>query len=409
MKKFTLILLTTFTVILPLQASWFTNPRFLGAVGALAIVGWKKYRTPVQAETFFYKDNGTPLMPQEHQAAFQATLRHQFPMCSTSNTPYNPNEVQAIQESLLKQHPHIKVNFIPTVIYELFFMQYITKSIKEERLKEDKGQMSEGSKALTNLKNEDYRSLHYAINGIIAQYCKSNNITSYKQILQDKDLMKKAEECYQECLGYGKSGEFFLDISLLEKVSDLEEESYKEGKALLYRGACLEKDIFNKKFYGNYYQRGLSFGASLFGGLMFDTGIKGACAYTYMRQAENDGYAIPIVKKDYLNALKKKANVFHIPSLTTLANIYGQGEVFHPRSKVISTPSINDSGLAFPGHVKKSEKPEFFFSGKEEDQIRDFKSIFKYVKHNYIKLKEGSTTFDKRKYKNYKGGFIILE
>lgn len=91
---------------------------------------------------------------------------------------------------------------------------------------------------------------------------------------------------------------------------------------MLYRGANLEKDRCfcwdnkNKPY-------SLSFGSSLFAGCLFDGG---ATAFHYMRNGKN-AYVIP-VPYDQL-----KDSPFYIPQANTYAQLFGDGEIFHSRTK----------------------------------------------------------------------------
>jgi len=94
---------------------------------------------------------------------------------------------------------------------------------------------------------------------------------------------------------------------------------------LLYRGANLKKDDvlaskINKLFDGPY---SLSYGSSLFAGCLYDSG---ATPFSYMRGTEN-AFAVP-VPFDQLNQ-----SIFYIPPTNTLAQLCGQGEFFHARTK----------------------------------------------------------------------------
>jgi hypothetical protein len=84
----------------------------------------------------------------------------------------------------------------------------------------------------------------------------------------------------------------------------------------------------------------ISFGTSLFAGLINDPA---ACAYSYLsgcgefvQKPDSTvvmpvGYAVFINKKDYIE--HQNFNLFYIPSLSTIASLFEQGEWFHARAK----------------------------------------------------------------------------
>ena len=102
---------------------------------------------------------------------------------------------------------------------------------------------------------------------------------------------------------------------------------------ILYRGADFQNDSANC-WSSNDKPYSLSFGSSLFAGSIYDGG---ATAFHYMRNGQN-AYAIPI-PFDQLNS-----SPFFIPPTNTVAQLFGDGEIFHGRTKVWKDYDLNQIG-----------------------------------------------------------------
>ena len=90
----------------------------------------------------------------------------------------------------------------------------------------------------------------------------------------------------------------------------------------LYRGADFRKESISC-WSDNDKPYSLSYGSSLFAGCLYDGG---ATAFHYMRNDQN-AYAVP-VPFDQLND-----SPFYIPPTNIVAQLFGDGEIFHSRTK----------------------------------------------------------------------------
>lgn len=111
-----------------------------------------------------------------------------------------------------------------------------------------------------------------------------------------------------------------VDAQIIRNAVQLDCSKIAETSFLLYRGSKLDTDSVSRG--GIPYS--LSYGTSVFAGCLFDGG---ATAYHYLRNRENDAYAIP-VPFDQLND-----SPFYIPPTHTIAQLFGKGETFHCRTK----------------------------------------------------------------------------
>jgi hypothetical protein len=113
------------------------------------------------------------------------------------------------------------------------------------------------------------------------------------------------------------------DAALVERAIELECHAIAKESFILYRGAEFEKDL-PCRAKDPSQAHSLSFGTGLFAGCMFDPG---ATAFHFMRE-KADAYAIPIPFE------KARSGPFYIPPDNTFAQLFGEGETFHARTKV---------------------------------------------------------------------------
>lgn len=113
------------------------------------------------------------------------------------------------------------------------------------------------------------------------------------------------------------------DAQIIRDAIALECSKIAQHSIFLYRGADFQEDSISCK--GNESKPyNLSYGTGLFAGCLFDGG---ATAFHYMRNEKN-AYAIP-VSFDRLND-----SPFFIPTTHTIAQLFGNGELFHARTRV---------------------------------------------------------------------------
>jgi hypothetical protein len=114
-----------------------------------------------------------------------------------------------------------------------------------------------------------------------------------------------------------------MDAQIIRNAIALDCSRIAQRSFFLYRGAELTKDSIS--WWGNKdVAYSLSYGSSLFAGCVYDPG---ATAFYFMRNGQN-GYAVP-VPFDQLND-----SLFFAPTTHFVAQLFGDGEIFHGRTKV---------------------------------------------------------------------------
>lgn len=112
------------------------------------------------------------------------------------------------------------------------------------------------------------------------------------------------------------------DAQMIRDAIALDCSQIAQHSLFIYRGADFQKDS-TSSWSDQNTAYSLSYGASLFAGCLYDGG---ATAFYYMRNGKN-GYAIP-VPFDQLNS-----SPFYVPTTHTVAQLFGDGEIFHARTK----------------------------------------------------------------------------
>lgn len=329
------------------------------------------FNVSVFPETYFYKIDGTPISKEEHDLLYDIKLRNQFPM-SLIHGQFQENELQAMQTELNDKVPGINVAFIPTTLYELFFIETFGK--EEQDFKIDKSFPSTNEYVPGNFQNvnnnQKIKLLHFKLNQIIADYLKKYNydITRQGYLIFFDDLSNNANNYWKKIYPYKN-----LDFDLLKKSIESEYKADQENNFLLYRGTNTIETSTLKNWYIFTENQSLSFGASLFSGMIIDTS---ATAYRLMHRFEK-AYCLPINKKLY--AIGELAKMFFIPELIDLASIYGDGEYFHPRSKMLKQQELV---LGFDRMMTVRSRYEQLKHYYETDSI-SYYEIFKYIGSKY--------------------------
>lgn len=113
-----------------------------------------------------------------------------------------------------------------------------------------------------------------------------------------------------------------VDAQIIRDAIALDCSKIAQDSLFLYRGADFHKDS-TSCWDDKDSPYSLSYGSSLFAGCVYDGG---ATAFHYMRNGQN-AYAVPI-PFDQLNE-----SPFFVPTTHTVAQLFGDGEIFHARTK----------------------------------------------------------------------------
>ena len=293
----------------------------------------------VEAETLFYKKDGSPITPQEHEMLYKIMLETQFPM-SLMYGQYADDEIKVMNEKIKVELPDsgIEAAFIPTTLYELFALQF--RDPKGQKLckigKEFFPKLLKDVEAFKEINMLPfYRHLHLSINNYILKTLKQDNIQLPLTFNKAVQSIKKIDDEEFQAL-------FFSDM---ERAIAIEYQAYNTNQFVLYRASNLIDDYHSEDLAYNR-SRSISFGNSLFGGFLYHLG---SCVYHHLRFKKDYGYVVFIDKKQYVHGMLK--NMFYIPPIITLLGLMGVGELFHPRTKVINLEKGEIAGLFV-------EKPE---------------------------------------------------
>lgn len=125
------------------------------------------------------------------------------------------------------------------------------------------------------------------------------------------------------------------DADMLRKAVAMECSDLALKNIFLFRGGNFKQD---KPYLRGDKQKpySLSFGTSLFAGVVYDGG---ATAFPYMRNDDNDAFALVVPIKELKNS------PFYVPLSSTICQLFGDGEIFHCRSNIWEGVNQKPSGL----------------------------------------------------------------
>eukprot|EP01126_Amoeba_proteus_P023784 TRINITY_DN2389_c0_g1_i39.p2 TRINITY_DN2389_c0_g1~~TRINITY_DN2389_c0_g1_i39.p2 ORF type:complete len:216 (-),score=43.98 TRINITY_DN2389_c0_g1_i39:826-1473(-) len=186
-------------------------------------------------------------------------------------------------------------------------------------------------------------------------------------------FLKRVDVCIH-CL----NKENYLSWDFLQKVIKMEWNS--NGAIFLYRGCenIQNDDPFKISETGEPRPHSLSFGSSLFSGLLHD---RTATVYNYYKkQKKKNVYVLKLDLKHFFKTQISPEKVFFFPPLPCLAQLYGIGELFHPRTKIFLTSwNRGKRDLFVSGILRCSyfNVPEFLLSPfpLEKEAFQNYKSI----------------------------------
>lgn len=285
------------------------------------------------------------------------------------------NRYQAILEEVKKLDPQLEIAFVPRTLYELIF---IKKGIQEDikyletcpKLGNETGlarhkcwhlERNEEGKALMDTEVED---IAYRLNKVMIKSLKPTAKGFTHQELQanlDKEIaffQKYHDKCFEFRAGVTGSYKIFegasdtdptrtFGIGNLYSTTDesmqivrnslaLECSLVAQHSFLLYRGAVIENDQPYANVEGVEKPYSLSYGTSLFAGVIYDPG---ATAFSYATQENKNAYVIPIPFK------KLRESPFYIPTAHTILQLSSIGESFHPRTMIWEGAKVADLAI----------------------------------------------------------------
>lgn len=374
------------------------------------------------AETIFFKKDGSPITSQEHKILYQIMLENQFPMSLVYGS-YKIDEVKAMNDAIKTKVPNtgIEARFLPTILYELFILNFIRENFEnieeatsgtlEIYLPESRRKL--GPKIDNDFRPEDVKEVnlnpaviqfHENINNYILEVLEKNdlaipnNTTDAIKIIDSIDdfwkPLKVGSNGFAQVRGE-KNDMNNLEPAVMRKAIEIEYRAFEANKFPLYRGANVLDDQKDVSSYtatidpSTMFNRSISFGNTLLGGIVFDSG---ACAYFYMSEEYGRpvGYALLIDKNDYANG--RLRNMFYIPEISGLLDLIAQGEMFHARSKVPDLMSVNSMSMqAGQRGITNIEPyiPYYQIVAPDREKAQEiYSSILKYIRDNHVIIKQ---------------------
>ena len=161
------------------------------------------------------------------------------------------------------------------------------------------------------------------------------------------------------------------DAQIIKAAISLDCSEIARHSFILYRGAIFERDL---PYYGIHEVTpySLSYGTSLFAGCVYDGG---ATAFHYMRK-NLDAYVILI------SFAQSRGSPLYIPPNNTITQLFGEGEIFHGRTKAWKDFDVKKiRGLA-PG--PGSNHRDHLTSNLTKDELI---AKFQHYKNQAIQLK----------------------
>ncbi|MFA6264077.1 MAG: metallophosphoesterase [Candidatus Babeliales bacterium] len=189
----------------------------------------------------------------------------------------------------------------------------------------------------------------------------------------NKALLYRGVSPFDAFLGYGEK-----DVEYKGKVLDLAVPASDKGEFEKL------KELHRKK---TLIPRSISYGNSLFAGIINDSGSRGASALLYFCEMNNAGYGLFIDKMRYADG--DLAQLFFVAPLSPISALFARGEFFHSRTRVCSyIPSETAkpiTGLYSElGELGVIDHPEIVYF--EGDPLRHIERVATYLSGNNIRV-----------------------
>ena len=351
-------------------------------------------------ETLFYKKNGQLITPEEHAILYPIMLETQFPTCVAFGK-YEDNEIEVMNNKIKKKfgnETQIQAIYLPTTLYHLFCLRFIKENFKNiekitdglilhERL--DRTSLSHSSN-LARIKPFRFKELnfelelikmHFTLNNYIFENLTKNNfrppytITDQLMMLEIFNF-KRTLTLYDQTFSWSDIDK--INIETIKQAIELEYIAHTQNKFILWRAIDVP-DFFVCHPSVRYFNRSISFGSSLLGGILFDST---ACPYFYTVHYSHNLYALMLHKKTYISG--QLGNWFFIPPLISLIDLIGKGEFFHPRSKV---PNLKSSSGWWD--LTNNLEGMYQIQANNELEAEDtYRQMLEYIKNNHIIIKK---------------------
>lgn len=287
---------------------------------------------PLQAETIFHKPDASEISPEEHKILYKLVLKNQFPACMLFGS-YVTDELKAMNSAIKNELPEsgIQASFMPTTLYDLFVIYFAYKTGRENttyNINPDNFK--------STVKNKTTMSFHRTINNYIITSLKERSLPIPKSTRDSLFILDSMDELFRYLGSSAEKGDRRNGRAMIKRAIEIDHMAYHAHKYPLYRAAEIV-DVANDINSRGSRWYSLSFGSSLLGGYFND---HSACTFRIIMDNFDDlvAYVLYLDKKSYVDGALK--NMFFIPPLIALIDLYGEGEFFHTRAKV---PSLGEA------------------------------------------------------------------
>jgi len=163
-----------------------------------------------------------------------------------------------------------------------------------------------------------------------------------------------------------------IDLVLIKQTIAYEYQEHQRGDFPVYRGTNPHAEKLDSviDLDGDKEIYSLSYGNSLFSGLILECDSRGAMPFRYIHVREA-GYLLPVSKKDYFMKNKIPYDLLFVAPLNTLLGLALKGEVFHSRSRVLVL-----DGFKIHGFYQGCEIPENLLLKTSYSSHTDFEQDF---------------------------------
>ncbi len=353
------------------------------------------------AETLFFKKTAQLVTPEEHVILYQIMLETQFPMSLMYGT-YVDDEIKVMNEKITSKLPNsgIEAIFIPTTLYELFALNYIHENFNNGNFIEpinhfigfDQRKNEIKCQPITHLKIPDF--IDFNLNSHLKRWHLevNNYILKSSTVPITFDLALKTVD---QLFSHNKFGKRYHLFKILlnhpsvprdmKRAIAIEFNAHATHQFVLYRGSDFIDDYHDQTRFTA--KRSISFGSSLLSGIVCDIS---ACPYYYISffgRYKKYGYVLFIDKKSY--AQGPLNNMFVIPPLTTLASLIGEGEFFHPRSKVMNMEHA--TGFVLTSKERNDKQVSSYYQIKADtpqEAEKIYNQMLVYIKNHHLIFRE---------------------
>lgn len=291
------------------------------------------------------------------------------------------NRLRKVDLHVQTLHPHLKVVFIPRVLYELYYL--LGTALEELDLTSKKSlgcnketicwhgsffsEWTDKNNLNPKIIEIAYRLNHLIIKelnvtpqGLTEQQCKQAG----RSLLQRFENMDREfhEKCLQTCPSeidifrgaIKRFNKMMIDPINLDQAIALECSKKARNSLILYRGSRFKKEPLYEKLFDNTIPYSSCYGTSLFAGFLNDPN---ACANVRMCYDSSTVRAYGMC----VSLTHSWQDTFFVPPANTICGLNGIGERFHARSKCVQPKDVFPTRISgYACEITKKISEEIF-------------------------------------------------